>query len=71
MVGVLAACVAGVGAVNVVEVFFIRETLGGSATVFGLVAASWTAGMVIGALTFPRVLRRYRDPRPMAKLTCD
>ena len=68
MVAVLAACVAGVGAVNVVEVFFIRETLGGTATVFGLVAASWTAGMIIGALTFPRFLRRYADPRPIAKL---
>jgi MFS family permease len=68
MVAALAACVAGVGAINVVEVFFIRETLGGTATVFGLVAASWTAGMIIGALTFPRFLRRYADPRPIAKL---
>jgi MFS family permease len=68
MVAVLAACVAGVGAINVVEVFFIRETLGGTATMFGLVAASWTAGMIIGAVTFPRLIRRYQDPRPLAKL---
>jgi MFS family permease len=68
MVAALAACIAGVGAVNVVEVFFIRETLGSTATVFGLVAASWTAGMIIGALALPRLLRRYDDPRPIAKL---
>ncbi|WP_250029229.1 MFS transporter [Paractinoplanes maris] len=55
MVGVLATVVAGVSAISVVEVFFIRDTLGASTTVFGLVAASWTAGMLLGNVVFSRV----------------
>ena len=55
MIGVLAATIAGVSAVNVFEVFFIRDTLGASTTVFGLVAASWTAGMLLGNVIFSRV----------------
>lgn len=52
MVGAIAAVVAGVGAINVIEVFFIRETLGSSATMFGLISATWTGGMLLGALLF-------------------
>ena len=55
MVAVLAATVAGVSAISVVEVFFIRDTLGASTTVFGLVAASWTAGMLVGNGIFGQV----------------
>ena len=55
MVGVLASVVAGVGAIQVVEVFFIRDTLHASTTVFGLIAASWTAGMLLGNVVFSRV----------------
>jgi MFS family permease len=51
----IAAVVAGVGAINVVEVFFIRDTLGASATVFGLVAASWTVGSVLVTPFFGRI----------------
>jgi MFS family permease len=49
------AAVLGVGAVNVFEIFFIRGTLGASTTVFGLVAAAWTAGMLAGAATAGRL----------------
>ena len=55
MAGVLAAVVLGINAVNVVEVFFIRDTLAASTTMFGVVAASWTAGMLIGGVVFSRV----------------
>ncbi len=55
MVGALTAVVAGVGAINVVEVFFIRDTLGASTTVYGLVTASWTLGMLGGAVLFGRL----------------
>jgi MFS family permease len=58
MVGSMAAVVAGVNAVNVFEVFFVRDTLGASTTVFGFVAASWSAGMLIGSVVFGRVQRR-------------
>ncbi|MGK5680327.1 MFS transporter [Actinoplanes sp. URMC 104] len=55
MVGALAVVIAGVSAINVVEVFFIRDTLAASTTVFGLVAAAWTAGMLLGNAVFGRV----------------
>ncbi|GAB2613834.1 hypothetical protein Aab01nite_70190 [Paractinoplanes abujensis] len=55
MVGVLAATIAGVSMIQVVEVFFIRDTLGASTTLFGFVAASWTVGMLAGNVLFSRV----------------
>ncbi|MEV0713839.1 MFS transporter [Asanoa sp. NPDC050611] len=61
------AVVAGVGGVNVIEVFFIRDTLGASASAFGLVTASWTAGMAAGAWIFAKVIRRYEDDRALAR----
>ena len=39
-----AAVITAIGGINVVEVFFIRETLDSSATVYGLVGAAWMAG---------------------------
>lgn len=58
MIGALAAVVAAVGGVNVIEVFFIRDTLHASATMFGLISASWVAGMALGAVVFGRMPRR-------------
>jgi MFS family permease len=54
MIGSLAAVIAGVNAINVFEVFFIRETLHASTTVYGLVSASWAAGMLLGSVAFGR-----------------
>jgi MFS family permease len=68
MVGAIAAVVAGVGAINVIEVFFIRETLGASATVFGLVSATWSGGMLVGALLFGRLGRRWTHPGRLVEL---
>jgi MFS family permease len=68
MVGAIAAVVAGVGATNVIEVFFIRETLGASATVFGLVSATWSGGMLVGALLFGRLGRRWTHPGRLVEL---
>ena len=45
----VAAAVAGVSAVNVADVFFIRETLHGSATAYGVLGAVWTGAMLVGA----------------------
>jgi MFS family permease len=47
--------------VGVVEIFFVRETLGGSTTAFGLVQATWTAGMLAGAWLLARPARRAAD----------
>lgn len=69
MIGALAATVAGVGAINVIEVFFIRETLHASTTVFGLIAATWTAGALIGAMIFGRVGRGPAEAVRLVRLT--
>jgi MFS family permease len=46
----IGAVVGAISAVNVIEVFFIRQTLHASSTTYGLVAAAWIAGMVFGAV---------------------
>ena len=48
MVVTTAAVITAIGGINVIEVFFIRETLHASATVYGLVGAAWMAGMLPG-----------------------
>ncbi len=53
------AVVAVVGAINVMEVFFVRGTLHGSTTLYGLIGAAWMAGMVLGAWLLGR--RRLGD----------
>jgi MFS family permease len=57
----LSTLIAAVTATSVAEVFFIRDTLGSSATMYGLVTSSWTAGMLIGVWPFGRM--RGDDPR--------
>ncbi|WP_319459713.1 MFS transporter [Micromonospora sp. RTP1Z1] len=61
MVGTLAAVVGAVGAINVIEVFFIRETLGSTTTVYGVVTGAWTLGIVLGGWLFARLSRRLAD----------
>ncbi|MEJ3748290.1 MFS transporter [Actinomycetes bacterium KLBMP 9797] len=61
MVIAVAGTLAGVGAINVIAVFFIRETLDASATAYGLVETAWTAGLVVGAWVLARAARRARD----------
>jgi MFS family permease len=48
------AVVAAISAVNVVDVFFVRQTLHSSPTVYGLIGAVWLAGMVLGAMIWSR-----------------
>ncbi|MET8039606.1 MFS transporter [Micromonospora sp. NPDC005215] len=61
MVVSTAVVIAAIGGINVIEVFFIRETLDGSATTFGLVTAAWMAGMLPGAWFAARVANRLDD----------
>ncbi|MEU9505891.1 MFS transporter [Micromonospora sp. NPDC048170] len=56
-----AAVITAVGGINVIEVFFIRETLGGSPTTYGLVGAAWMAGMLPGSWLCARLARRLTD----------
>ncbi|MBB4748149.1 MFS transporter [Actinoplanes lobatus] len=62
------AVVAGISAVNVFDVFFVRETLGASTTVYGLVAASWTVGMVLGSPLAGRLPARWLTVRTVLGL---
>ncbi len=57
----VASTLVGISAVNVVVVFFIRGTLGASPTVYGLVEASWTAGVLVGSWLLSRTARRASD----------
>lgn len=61
MVATLAGVIAAVGAINVIEVFYVRETLGASASVYGLVTGAWTLGVLGGAWIFARVAGRLTD----------
>ena len=45
----VAAAVSAVSAANVADVFFVRGTLHGSPTVYGLLGAVWTGAMTVGA----------------------
>ncbi|MEU8329464.1 MFS transporter [Micromonospora sp. NPDC048839] len=56
-----AVVIAAIGGINVIEVFFIRETLGASATTYGLVGAAWMAGMLPGGWLAARLARRLDD----------
>ncbi|GAA0521600.1 MFS transporter [Paractinoplanes deccanensis] len=69
MVGVLAAIVLGISAINVFDVFFIRETLGASTTLYGFVAASWTVGMLAGSVVCGRVPPHRITPMAMLAVT--
>ncbi|WFF02452.1 MFS transporter [Micromonospora sp. WMMD964] len=61
MVASTAVVIAAIGGINVIEVFFIRETLHGSATTYGLVGAAWMAGMLPGSWLAARLARRFDD----------
>ncbi|SNY68038.1 MFS transporter [Paractinoplanes atraurantiacus] len=69
VVGLLAAVVLAIAAINVFDVFFVRETLGASATVYGFVAASWTVGMLLGSVTFSRFPSHRITPFAMLAVT--
>ncbi|MBB5870761.1 MFS family permease [Allocatelliglobosispora scoriae] len=56
-----AAVVATVSVVNVVEVFFVRETLGASPGIFGVLTAMWPLGMVAGAWAQAKMAEKRDD----------
>jgi MFS family permease len=58
-----AVTIAAVTAVNVADVFFTRETLHASTTTYGLLGATWTATMLIGAWLAARAGKRVTDGR--------
>ncbi|WP_405428196.1 MFS transporter [Micromonospora sp. NBC_00617] len=67
MVASTAVVIAAVGGINVIEVFFIRETLNGSATTYGLVGAAWMAGMLSGGWLAARLARRLDDDSALVR----
>ncbi|MET8249887.1 MFS transporter [Micromonospora sp. NPDC005197] len=67
MVVSTAVVIAAIGGINVIEVFFIRETLKGSATTYGLVGAAWMAGMLPGGWLAARLARRLDDDAALVR----
>ncbi|MET8120574.1 MFS transporter [Micromonospora sp. NPDC005189] len=67
MVVSTAVVIAAIGGINVIEVFFIRETLNGSATTYGLVSAAWMAGMLPGGWLAARLARRLTDDAALVR----
>ncbi|PWU43497.1 MFS transporter, partial [Micromonospora globispora] len=61
MVVTTAAVITAIGGINVIEVFFIRETLDASAAVYGLVGAAWMAGMLPGSWLAARLAGRLSE----------
>jgi MFS family permease len=51
----LVSVVGAVTAVEVAEIFFVRETLGASEVMYGVVSSAWTLGMLVGAWPFGRL----------------
>ncbi len=51
----LAAVIAALIAVNVVDVFYVRQTLHASSTFYGVITATWVLGMVIGTALISRM----------------
>jgi MFS family permease len=51
----LGAVVASVTAMTIAEVFFVRSTLHASPATYGLIAAMWECGILIGVLPFSRL----------------
>jgi MFS family permease len=49
-----AAVLVSVVAINVVDVFYVRQTLHGSATLYGALSALWMIGMLIGTVLISR-----------------
>jgi MFS family permease len=55
LISAFAAVIAAITAVNVVEIFFVRETLHASPAMYGLVSGVWTLGVLCGAMPFGKV----------------
>ncbi|HEU5128787.1 MAG TPA: MFS transporter [Glycomyces sp.] len=54
----MAVVIACLCSVNVLEVFLVREVYGASESTYGLINASWTAGMAVGAWIAAAVIGR-------------
>lgn len=54
LIASLAAALGTASAINEIEVFFVRESLHASTTVYGVIAASWAAGALLGSAVFAR-----------------
>ena len=57
----MAVVIGAVSAVNVVDVFFVRGTLGASASTYGVISSMWMVGMLAGAWIMARLVGRAKD----------
>jgi MFS family permease len=61
-----ALVIGAVGAVNVVDVFFVKGTLGASSSSYGLITSMWTVGMIAGTWISARMIRRVDNDGRLA-----
>lgn len=61
LVFAFAIAVGALSAINVADVFFVRETLHASETAYGLLMATWTGAMMIGSWVIARQLSTRAD----------
>ncbi len=63
----LTAVMTALSAVNVVLIFFIMRTLSSTETMYGVVDAMWTIGMLVGAWVFGRAIKPTTDDGTIAR----
>jgi MFS family permease len=56
-----ATVVGAIAAVNVADVFFVKDTLGASSSAYGLITSMWTIGMIAGTWLAARLIRGTAD----------
>jgi|GEM_PF-1967564 len=64
----LAAVIGILSAANVIEVFLIRDAFGASESMYGMINATWMAGMAVGAWIFAMVIQRTKHDGQLAYL---
>ncbi|MFD0556684.1 putative MFS family arabinose efflux permease [Stackebrandtia endophytica] len=64
----LAAVIGILSAANVIEVFLIRESFGASESMYGMINATWMAGMAVGAWIAAMVIQRTKHDGQLAYL---
>lgn len=62
--------ITSVSITNVVAVFFVRETLGGSKEVYGIVESAWMAGLILGSIVVGRNKRLSSSAQMVMAFAC-
>jgi MFS family permease len=70
MLTVSGVVMAAASIINVLIVFYVRDTFGGSEEMYGLIMSSWMAGLVPGALLVRRIKRLNHEAILIGSFLC-